>query len=48
MMTTLSLPSRITSISYSFQPSSDSSTRTSEFIESESPRVTISSNSSTL
>ena len=48
MMTTLSLPSRITSISYSFQPSSDSSTRTSEFIERERPRVTISSNSSTL
>jgi hypothetical protein len=48
MMTTLSLLSRITSISNSFQPIRLSSTSTSLFIESERPRATISSNSSTL
>ena len=47
-ITTLSFLSRITSISNSFQPSSDSSTSTSLFIERERPRATISSNSSTL
>ena len=48
MMTQLSLASRITSISNSFQPERSSSIRISEFIESARPRCTISSNSSTL
>ena len=48
MMTTLSALSRITSISYSFQPRRLSSTRTSVFKEAARPRETMSSNSSTL
>ena len=48
MMTTLSALSRITSISNSFQPTRDSSTRISVFMDRSSPRVTICSNSSTL
>src|SRR5580765_7507706 len=48
MMTQLSARSRMTSISYSFQPRSDSSTRISETGESSSPRLASSSNSSRL
>ena len=46
--TQLSLRSRITSISNSFQPSSDSSISTSETGERSRPRATISSNSALL
>ncbi len=48
MITQLSARSRITSISNSFQPSSDSSTRTSETGDKSMPRLAISSNSSRL
>ena len=48
MTTQLSARSRITSISNSFQPSSDSSIRTSETGDRSMPRKTISSNSSRL
>src|ERR1700678_2092067 len=48
MMTQLSALSRMTSISYSFQPSRDSSMSTSETGESSMPRLAISSNSSRL
>ena len=48
MMTQLSALSRMTSISYSFQPSSDSSMRISETGESSMPRLASSSNSSRL
>jgi hypothetical protein len=48
MMTTLSLRSRITSSSYSFQPMTDCSMRTSVTGDASNPRWTISSNSSTL
>ena len=48
MMTQLSALSRITSISYSFQPSSDSSMSISRTGESSMPRLAISSNSSRL
>ena len=44
-MTPLPFRSRITSISYSFQPRSDSSTSTSELSEASRPRCTIVSNS---
>ena len=47
-ITTLSLVSRMTSISNSFQPCRYSSTSTSEFIDRDKPRAAISSNSSTL
>ena len=43
-MTTLSLRSRITSSSYSFQPAIDSSIRISEIMLASSPRAAISSN----
>jgi hypothetical protein len=42
----LSAPSRITSYSISFQPSSERSTKIWERIESSSPRAPISSSSS--
>ena len=45
-MTPLPFLSRITSISYSFQPRRDSSIRTSELREASRPRCTIVSNSS--
>ena len=48
MMTQLSLRSRITSISYSFQPRSDSSIKTSLTGEQSRPRAMISSYSSRL
>ncbi len=48
MMTQLSARSRMTSISYSFQPRSDSSISTSLTGERSRPRLTISSNSSRL
>ena len=48
MITQLSARSRITSISNSFQPRSDSSIRTSLTGERSSPRSTIVSNSSRL
>ena len=48
MMTALSSLSRITSISYSFQPKSDWSMSTCEFMDASSPRRTMSSNSSRL
>ena len=48
MITQLSARSRITSISNSFQPSSDSSISTSLTGERSSPRATIVSNSSRL
>ena len=47
-MMQLSALSRTTSISNSFQPSTDSSTSTSLVGDSSRPRLTISSNSSTL
>ena len=47
-MMQLSSLSRTTSISYSFQPSTDSSISTSEVGEASSPRSTISRNSSRL
>ena len=48
MMMQLSWRSRTTSISYSFQPSTDSSSSTSLVGEASRPRSTISSNSSRL
>ena len=48
MMTQLSLRSRMTSISNSFQPRRDSSMRISDTGESSMPRLAISSNSSRL
>ena len=48
MMMQLSLRSRTTSISYSFQPSSDSSISTSVVGEASSPPRTILTNSSLL
>ena len=48
MITTLSAMSRITSISYSFQPITDSSSNTSWTGESSRPRRTLASNSSLL
>ncbi len=48
MMMQLSALSRTTSISYSFQPSTDSSSSTSLVGEASSPRITICSNSSRL
>src|SRR3546814_9703389 len=48
MMMQLSARSRTTSISYSFQPSSDSSISTSVVGEASSPLFTISSNSDRL
>jgi hypothetical protein len=47
-MMQLSLWSRTTSISYSFHPSTDSSSRTSLVGDSSRPRLTMSSNSSRL
>ena len=48
MMTQLSLLSRITSISYSFQPMSDSSISTSRVGEASRPRSQMVTNSSLL
>ncbi len=48
MMMQLSLRSRTTSISYSFQPSTDSSTSTSPTGEASTPPATISKYSSRL
>ncbi len=47
-MTTLSFLSLITSSSYSFQPATDFSTKTSDIGERSNPLVTISVNSSLL
>ncbi len=48
MMTTLSLRSRITSSSYSFQPITDSSMRISSIMEASRPAAAMRSNSSAL